>query len=119
MSTRVLSDEDIQIGLELRFIRRFSLRKIVKHYNSNGVEVGLTAVYENLCKPPKRDRREYLKNYFRTAYKKPVCNPCARCEICLTKELEDGYIPINYQVGEQCVTCYLRSRGFDYMNLYA
>jgi hypothetical protein len=116
MNHRVLTQEQIDEAKELR-------RRNSKYYTLNRLaqmyEVGKTTIGENINPRKRADRREYFKVYFRVRIKpqKSVCNPCAVCTICMTRIFEDNQIPVNYQVGNTCISCYMESIGLRYINL--
>jgi Helix-turn-helix domain of resolvase len=80
-------------------------------------EVGQTTIWENVYSQRRRirNRRIYFRKYVQKP--KPICIPCAKCEICLTDEFEDNLPPLNYRVGDICVVCYLREQERNYMDL--
>jgi hypothetical protein len=109
---RVLTPEQIEEAKRLKD-QGYSKRKLAKIF-----EVGITTIYENCFATERRDRREYLKVYFKNhPQKKRVCIPCPVCEICLTKDITGPSIPNGYQVGDVCIACYLRRRGLTFGDL--
>jgi hypothetical protein len=115
MNHRVLTQEQIDEAKRLKEVKGFSKRKLAATF-----EVGPTTIYENVFTTKKRDRREYLKLYFRNHKRiKKICNPCARCHICLTREITSNNIPHGFQIGDICITCYLRPFGIRLLDLYA
>lgn len=74
-------------------------------------EVGETTIWENIYpKERTRNRASYFKKYILKRQRRNACLPCKNCEICLTDELENNLPPLNYRVGDQCISCYIRSR---------
>lgn len=57
-------------------------------------------------------------NVFRVryVYKKNILR-CEKCEISLTREIPNRYIPLNFKIGNQCIACYLKEKGIKYIEL--
>jgi hypothetical protein len=81
----------------------YTKRELAKHF-----EVGATTIWENIFRKY-RPMRIVIQR---------VCIPCEKCEICLTKEVNGSFIPLNYQVGKLCVVCYLRSIGLTFRETF-
>lgn len=76
--------------------------------------VGKTTIWENIFSKVKRKRIHiYIP-------KKPdTRKTCPICEIKLTREIKyPQYIPLNYEVEDKCITCYLDEKGLKYKDLY-
>ena len=95
-NTRVLTDKQIEEGKQLRR-EGYSKADLAKLYG-----VGKTTIWENIFATQKRTRI-----YHKRAAKKRQCIKCANCEICLTLDFEENNIPVNLQVGNTCLSCYL------------
>lgn len=108
--SRILTDEQIKEAKELRE-SGYTKKRLAVLY-----EVSETTIWEHVFAKEirKRDRRKYFK-FFRK--KERICIPCSVCEICLTKEVENKIPPVNYQIGDKCLICYLKDRNIKYLDL--
>ena len=103
---RALTDEQITLARELKNNGK-SNREIAKIF-----EVGKTTIWENVYSTTKRTRT--------IIYRKRVLYPrdhCVRCEIGMTKEVSTTTIPLNFQIGDKCLNCYLELHGQHYIDL--
>lgn len=117
MNYRVLTPELIAEARELRDTHHYSKRRIQRHlYEVYGLRVSDRTIYTSVYSPDTRvrNRTEYFREYFSRPRK--ACVPCPSCEKCMTREL-DRTIPLNYQIEDRCITCYLRGIGLTFMDL--
>ena len=108
--SRILTDEQIKEAKELRRKHGYSKRQLAVIF-----KVPPTVIWENVFRTKKKVKniKALLENIRRT------CIPCRVCEICLTKvAIDSRTIPLNYQIGDICVTCYMREKGINFMDLY-
>lgn len=107
MRLRVLSDEQVR---EAKRLKRdgVSKRALAKMFG-----VGESTIWDNVYSQKKRVRISiFTKKEPRTGAK------CKKCEIFLTRELKQPqYIPLNYQILDTCITCYLNENGLKYKDL--
>ena len=118
MNYRVLTKEQVNEARRLKTQKGLSKRKIARYFENQGVEVGETTIWWNVFSKRKRPKQvNYYRLHGLKRPKKEICIPCVKCEICITKEFEDQRIPLNYQVGDKCIDCYMRSIGLAYTDL--
>lgn len=118
MNYRVLTPEQLHEAAFLRTNKGLSKRKLAKYFEDQGIEVSATAIFENvLSSREKENMKRSLRVYIYKPRTKQICIPCGNCEMCMTKEFEDHQIPVNYQIGNVCITCYMESVGLSYRNL--
>lgn len=103
---KVLTPEQILLGKSLKKEGK-TKRELAQMF-----EVGQTTIWENIFASGKRIR--ITKSIKRP---RPIRIHCKRCDICLTREVKDNYVPLNFQIGEKCVSCYLEERGFEYIDI--
>ncbi len=118
MNHRVLTQEQIDEAKSLKE-KGYTNRQLARYF-----EVGKTTIWENILHPERS--RAVLRSlglakvYTYSKRPKKVCHPCRTCEICLTRQLDDTKaIPQNFRVGDQCMVCYLRERGVNYLEIIA
>jgi hypothetical protein len=118
MNHRVLTKEQVNEAKYLRAKMGFTKRKLAKYFKDQNIEVGETTIWWNICATQPRPKQvNYYKQNNLPRPKKNICIPCGGCEICMTKEFEDQRIPLNYQIGDKCIDCYMRSIGLGYKDL--
>ena len=100
---RRLTAQQIEEAQQLRKKYGYSKRELARHF-----EVGSTTIWENIFKTRKVVRVVLTR----------VCIPCERCEICLTREVKNNFIPMNYQVGNLCIICYLRKEKLSFRETF-
>lgn len=111
MTRRLLTDDQIKIAKELRK-QGYTKRMLAVHFG-----VGKTTIWEHVYRKKINQEKDKLKSLIRNIRR--TCIPCSKCEICLTKiAINEHTIPLNYQVGDKCIVCYLRERGLTFMDLY-
>lgn len=67
-------------------------------------QVGETTIWENLYR-----KKIYID------LSRPICS---NCEIFLTKIINYHHIPINFQIGNKCITCFLEGIGLNYKDIF-
>lgn len=104
---KALSLEQIKQAKELRR-EGYSKRRLARMFS-----VSPTAIWDNVFAKTKRVRIYIRKeHYTRTGAQ------CRRCEIFLTREIKTPWnIPLNYQILDKCIGCYLEERGLKYRDL--
>jgi len=102
---KALTDEQLEIARSLKAEGKTN-REIAKLF-----EVGKTTIWENIYATKKRVR------IFKVYIQKPPKEHCRVCEIAITRELKGNYIPMNFKIGQTCISCYLESRGQSYKDL--
>lgn len=106
MNHRVLTQEQIDTARNLKLQYGYSNKKLAEMFS-----VGKTTIFYNVCHP------EFIRISYKSKPRpKRVLNPCSKCEIHMTSELSI-FIPHNYQVGNQCIDCYMRQFGLCYKNI--
>ncbi len=75
-------------------------------------EVSPTTIWENVFSTEKRIRKYTPNN--KEKIRKEYCN---RCEIVITNNIKGNYVPFNYKIGNQCISCYLEQRGYRYTDV--
>jgi hypothetical protein len=106
--SRSLTQAQIEEARELRIKYHWTKRRLAQYF-----VVGETTMWDNVFRKGSRKKRRS-----QTWITKPkVCLPCSKCEICMTKEFYDTQIPVNYQIRDKCVDCYLKSQGLGYIAL--
>lgn len=101
---RRLTAEQIEEAIKLRKKYGYSKRELARHF-----EVGSTTIWENIFSKNRRIKKIVITR---------ICIPCEKCEICLTREVNDRYIPLNYQIGNLCVVCYLRENKLSFRETF-
>ena len=104
---KILTTEQITEGKELR------KEGYTKAQLASLFGVGKTTVWENIFSTSPRVRITHKR-----IYRKHICVPCARCEICMTHIIKDNYIPTNLQVGDTCLSCYMKKMKIEFIELY-
>jgi len=99
----ILSIKQIEEAQKLRIKFGYTKRELAIHF-----EVGATTIWDNVFRNKKRGRN----------FVERVCKPCIKCEICLTKEVSGSFIPMNYQIGEMCIICHLRSHKLNFKETF-
>lgn len=103
---KILTEDQIK---EAKILHRdgYSKRKLAKYFN-----VSPTTIWENVFTEKKRIRIYVWQPKLRSGQK------CVKCEIYLTREVKyPHYIPMNYQITDKCVGCYLEEKGLRYKDL--
>lgn len=103
---RILTNKQIQEGKELRK-KGLTKAQLAEHFG-----IGQTTVWENIFSTSPR-----VRIYHKRILRKKICVPCSRCEICMTQVIKDNYIPLNLQVGSECLNCYLRKMGLEFIDI--
>lgn len=104
---RVLTDEQVKEGKRLRKEKGLTKAQLAELFG-----VGKTTIWENIFSTEKRVRIQHKINYRRN-----VCIPCKTCEICMTQIIKDNHIPVNLQVGDVCLSCYLKKIDVTFLQL--
>lgn len=109
---KYLTKEQIQEAKQLKE-QGLSKRKLAEVF-----EVGSTTIWENIfCDNYKRPKRITVTTTTISYRNKDNISKCPICEKLLTKEVNSKTIPLNLQIMDRCITCYLRSIGLEYMDL--
>lgn len=103
---KILSQEQIDEAKQLRKQGK-TKRQLAILY-----EVGQTTIWENVFSNRKRVRIYKYNN--KPKVKKDFC---ARCELAITREIKESYIPFNFKIGDRCISCYLEERGFSFIDI--
>lgn len=104
MRSRVLSQEQIKEAIRLKNGGK-SKRELAIYFG-----VGQTTIWDNVfSRKPRKKRVLYIKNDTR-----PMCEGC---EIKLTTEI-NGYIPLNFKVGNLCIGCYFDLHGLKLSDIF-
>ena len=106
MKGKLLTPEQIQEGKELKD-KGYTKRRLAEIFG-----IGQTTVWENIFSTSKR-----VRLYNKRVYRKKICVPCKQCEICMTNIIKDNFIPVNLQVGETCLSCYMKEKGINFMDI--
>lgn len=104
---RVLTDEQIQYGKKLRKEQKWTKAQLAELFG-----VGKTTIWENIFSTAPRVRIQHKR-----IFRRNICIPCTKCEKCMTQIIKDNHIPINLQVGEVCLNCYLEKLGITFPEL--
>lgn len=104
--TKLLTDEQIVEGKALKE-QGFSKRRLAEIFG-----IGQTTVWENIFATEQR-----VRLYKKREYRKKVCVPCTKCEICMTTTIFNNQIPMNLQVGDTCISCYMKEKGINFMDI--
>lgn len=97
MRNHILTPEQIKQGILLRKQGK-TKRELAILFN-----VSTGAIWNNIY----RKKIVYKKNILR----------CSECEISLTREIPNKYIPLNFKIGNKCIGCYLKEKGIKYIEL--
>ena len=118
MNHRVMTQALLKEAQNLRS-KGLSKRKIAHYfYNAYGIKIGDKTIWENVYSTREVENAKRLLRV--TVYKKRtknICNPCPFCSKCMITEIKDRLIPLNYQIADRCITCYLRTINLTYMDL--
>lgn len=114
----VLEPEQVEEGRWLREHKGMSKRALAAYLSQKYAKpVSPTAIWENILS----DRKlENLHRYNRSNFNIRIrlrWPRCSECTILITREIKDRAVPLNFQVGEHCVECYLRKYGLKYLDL--
>lgn len=107
MKQRLLTPEQIEQGKALRQ-QGYSKAKLALLFG-----VGKTTVWENIYSTAPRVRLQHKR-----IYRKRICIPCARCEICMTQIIKENYLPTNLQMGDICLSCFMKKKNIKFIELY-
>lgn len=97
MKKHILTPEQIRHGILLRKQGKTKRELAVLFNVSSGT------IWNNIF----RKKIIYPKNILR----------CSQCEIALTREIPNKYIPLNFKIGDKCIGCYLKEKGIKYIEL--
>lgn len=104
---RALTPEQIKTAKELKQ-DGYSKRNLARKF-----KVSPTTIWENVFAKTKR-----IRIYIRKEHYTRSGAQCKRCEIFLTREIKTPlHIPLNYQILDRCIGCYLEERGLKYKDL--
>ena len=104
---RILTTEQIEEGKELRKIG-YTKAQLAQLFG-----IGKTTVWENIFSTAPR-----VRIYHKRILRKQICIPCPRCEVCMTQIIKENYIPTNLQVGDTCLSCYMKKMKIEFIELY-
>ena len=104
---RVLTDEQISEGKELRQ-KGYTKAQLAEMFG-----VGKTTIWENIFSTTPR-----VRIFHKRILRRNICIPCPQCEICMTQIITNNVLPINLQIGEICLTCYLKNKGINFYEIY-
>lgn len=104
---KVLTPEQIEQAKHLRTALGYSKRRLAVYFS-----VGSTTIWKHVYST-RRHIRKKLSRMPQT-----TCTRCSICEVCMHKELDSGTVPLNYQINDKCVLCYIRSCGLEYMDVF-
>ncbi len=103
---KLLTQEQIIEGKALKE-QGYSKRRLAEIFG-----IGQTTVWENIFADEPR-----VRLYKKREYRKKVCIPCSTCEICMTTTIFNNQIPLNLQVGDKCIGCYIKLKGINFMDI--
>jgi predicted transcriptional regulator len=103
---KILSEEQITEGKELRQ-QGYTKAKLADMFG-----VGKTTVWENIFSTTPRMRIQHKR-----IYRKHICIPCVKCEICMTQIIKQNEVPVNLQIGDICLKCYLRKNNIKFTDI--
>lgn len=104
---RVFTPEQIEQAKYLRAKLGYTKRQLAAYFQVSG-----TAIWTNVFATRRHIRKKLRRIHMDT------CVRCSICEVCMNKELDHGTVPLNYQINDKCVLCYIRSCGLEYMDVF-
>lgn len=105
MKTPILTREQIEEAKDLKEYHKKTKRELAIIYG-----VGATTIWENVFAKEKIVR-------VRIKREKIIRQHCSNCEIAMSRLIKDKSIPLNFQMGDKCVVCYMEDRGMRYVDL--
>lgn len=104
---KVLTPEQIVKAKRLRDELGYSKRRLAVYFR-----VGSTTIWKHVYSTQRRMQKKMSR------IPQATCTRCSVCEICMKKELDNGTVPLNYQIDDKCVLCYIRECGLEYMDVF-
>lgn len=104
---RVLTINQIKEAKQLRK-QGYTKKKLAELYG-----IGETTIWENIFTNRKR-----VRVFIYSKKTKPIRQVCENCEVYTTKQLNYKNVPINYQMGNKCLACYLERNGLKYKEVF-
>lgn len=111
MRHKYLTEEQIQEAKDLRQ-KGMSKRKLARYF-----KVGSTTIWENVYARDFKRQKRFRIYTIPTQPDFTVTGTCKKCTKLMTRDTNGVTVPLNFQVLDTCITCYLRMIGHEYMDV--
>ena len=111
MKSKLLSQKDIEEARRLRREKKLGKRRLAILFRVSSTTIWENVYNENYRRPKRIKRITIIDNSNSNRTK------CIKCEKLISREVVGNTIPLGFQIGDHCISCYLRPRGLEYKDL--